>query len=92
VLAWDGERLAGFAEWFVVNDEPIINSIVAARSHWGTPAAPAAGTRAMQRLFDLGYRTLISAVSSRNAPSYAIHLRHGWRRVGENSRNYVRRF
>jgi hypothetical protein len=30
-------------------------------------------------------------VSSRNAASYKLHLRHGWRRVGENCRNYVRK-
>jgi hypothetical protein len=92
VLVWDGERIAGFAEWFSINGEAIINSIVAARPHWGTHAAPAAGTRAMQRMIDHGYRPLVSAVSSRNAASYKLQYRHGWRRVRENSRNYVRKF
>ena len=92
VLGWEGENLVGYAEWFIVNDEPLINSITAARSHWGTHVAPAVGTRAMQQMFDLGYRHLFSSVSSRNTASYKLQYRHGWRRIVENARNYVRRF
>jgi RimJ/RimL family protein N-acetyltransferase len=92
VLAWEGERMVGYAEWIVANDKPLMNSLVAARSHWGTPVAAAAGTQAMEYMLALGYRTLYSSVISKNAASIKLQQRHGWRLTTELARTYVRRF
>lgn len=89
VLAWDEGRLVGYAEWFVYDDKPTMNSLVAARSHWGTSVAAAAGTKAMELMLELGYRTLQSSVISRNAASIKLQLRHGWRITKEQGRTYV---
>lgn len=92
VICWDGSVLASFAEWGVLDDKPIITSIAAARSHWGTSAAAAAGTRAMQCLVDMGHRRLLTYASTRNTAAYKLHLRHGWREVRVVSPNYIRKF
>ena len=67
VLAMEQDRLVGYAEWFVVDGKPCINSFVAARSHWGTPVGAAVGTKAMQILVELGHRKIESSVVSTNA-------------------------
>lgn len=91
VICWDGDSMASFAEWGVLDDKPIVTSIVAARSHWGTSAAAAAGTRAMQHLLDMGYRRLLTYASTRNTAAYKLHLRYGWREVKVVSPVYIRK-
>ena len=90
VLALEGDRLVGYAEWFVTDGTPWVNSFVAARSHWGTPIGAAVGVKAMQILIELGHRKLESSVRSNNAASMKLHLKHGWRRGAEQMRTYVR--
>jgi RimJ/RimL family protein N-acetyltransferase len=92
VLALEGDRLVGYAEWFVTDGKPYINSFVAARSHWGTPIGAAVGVKAMQILIELGHRKIESSVFSTNTPSMKLHLKHGWRVAGEQARTYVRMF
>jgi hypothetical protein len=92
VLARDGDRIVGYAELFVYEGKPCINSFVAARSHWGTPVGAAVGTKAMAILVGLGHRKLFSSVNASNAASMKLHMKHGWRIVTEQSRSYVRRF
>jgi hypothetical protein len=91
VICWDEDRMASFAEWSVLDDQPIISSIVCARSHWGTAAAAAAGTRAMQCLVDRGHRRILSYSSTRNAASHKLQLRLGWREVKVMNPIYVRK-
>ena len=90
LLAWDGDRLVGFIEYLAVKGEAWVNSLVVARSHWGTPAAAAIGTRAMQRLFEAGHRTIESYVRSNNAASIKLQIKLGWRKHSETSGVYVR--
>jgi RimJ/RimL family protein N-acetyltransferase len=90
VLALEEDHLVGYAEWFVTDGTPYINSFVAARSHWGTPVAAAVGIKAMEILIDLGYRKIESSVFSTNAASMKLHLKHGWRAAAEQVRTYVR--
>jgi RimJ/RimL family protein N-acetyltransferase len=92
VLALEENRLVGYAEWFVTDGKPCINSFVAARSHWGTPIGEAVGLKAMQILIELGHRKIESGVFSTNAPSMKLHLKNGWRAVAEQVRTYVRAF
>jgi RimJ/RimL family protein N-acetyltransferase len=91
VLAMEQDRLVGYAEWFVMDGKPCINSFVAARSHWGTSVGAAVGTRAMQILVELGHRKIESSVVSTNAPSMKLHLKYGWRVAAEQARTYVRK-
>jgi RimJ/RimL family protein N-acetyltransferase len=90
VLAVEEDRLVGYAEWFVTDGKPYINSLVAARSHWGTPVAAGVGIKAMQILIELGHRKIESSVFSTNAPSMKLQLKHGWRVAAEQARTYVR--
>lgn len=92
VICWDEDRIASFAEWSVLEGKPVVTSIVCARSHWGTAAAAAAGTRAMQHLVDLGFRRLLTYASTSNAAAHKLHLRHGWREVKVTNPIYIRKF
>jgi RimJ/RimL family protein N-acetyltransferase len=92
VLCRDNGQLVGYGEWFVTKGRPVVNSFVAARSHWGTTVGAAVGIKAMERLFELGHRKMFSGVSSRNTPSMRLHLRYGWRVAEENCLRYVRKF
>ena len=91
VLAMEHDRLVGYAEWFVVDGKPCINSFVAARSHWGTPVGAAVGTKAMQTSSNSGTARSSSASFSTNAPSMKLHLKHGWHVAAEQARSYVRK-
>jgi hypothetical protein len=92
VLATENNRLVGYAECSVVDGNPWINSLVAARSHWGTAVAAAAGTMAMQIFVERGYRKIDSAVRSNNAAAIQLNLRHGWRLASELTHTFVRKF
>jgi hypothetical protein len=91
VICWDEDQMVSFAEWSVIDGQPIISSIVCARSHWGTATAAAAGTRAMQCLVDRGHRRILSYSSTRNAASHKLQLRFGWREVKVMNPIYVRK-
>lgn len=92
VLCRENGRLVGYGEWFVTKGRAVVNSFVAARSHWGTTVGAAVGIKAMERLFERGHRKMFSGVSSRNTPSMRLHLRYGWRVAEENCLRYVRKF
>jgi len=92
VLALDGDRIVGYAEWWVIDGEAWVNSIVAARSHWGTPVAAALGANAMHALLERGYRKMGACTASTNAPSLKLQKLVGWRVAGEDGCTYVRRF
>lgn len=92
VLCREDGRLVGYSEWFITNGRPVVNSFVAARSHWGTTVGAAVGLKAMDRLFERGHRKMFSGVSSRNTASMRLHLRYGWRVANEDYHRYVRKF
>lgn len=90
-VALDANRVVGYAEWLVTGGKPYISSVVAARSHWGTPVGAAVGIKAMAILVELGHRKIESSVFSNNAASMKLHLKHGWRVAAEQARTYVRK-
>lgn len=92
VLAMENDRVVGYAEWYVTDGKPWIESLAVARSHWGTAVAAAIGTKAMQILVELGHRDLASAVRSSNAASMRLIRKLGWRIGSELVRTFVRRF
>jgi RimJ/RimL family protein N-acetyltransferase len=90
VLAREGDRLVGYAQWRVTSGEAWVISLVVARSHWGTNVAPACGTRTMEHLLGLGYHKVFTNAVSTNAPTIDLHRRMGFRVVAEESRTFVR--
>jgi RimJ/RimL family protein N-acetyltransferase len=91
VLAWEGNRLIGFAQWCVNGGEAFISNLAVARSHWGTAISSAIGTRAMQLLFELGHRRVESIVHSNNAASMGLQRKLGWKVAREQAHTFVRR-
>jgi hypothetical protein len=92
VLAVENYRLVGYAEWLVTDGKPYINSLVAARSHWGTAVASALGTQAMQILLELGHHKIRSSdVRSNNAASLRLQQRFGWKVASERAHTFVRK-
>ena len=91
VLAWQGSRLIGFAEWCVSGGEALISNLAVARSHWGTAISSAVTTRAMQLLFELGHHKIHSVVHSNNAASMRMQLKLGWKVERELAQTFVRK-
>jgi hypothetical protein len=91
LLAWDGDRLAGLADWCVTGGEVFISSFAVARSHWGTRVSSAIATHAMQLLFELGHHKILSLVRSNNAASMRLQLKLGWKVEGELAQTFVRK-
>jgi hypothetical protein len=91
VLLRDEGRLVGHAEWLVVDGKAYINSLVVARSHWGTEVAASLGFETIRILLELGHRTIESSVISTNAPGVKLHVKCGCRTAAEQMRNYVRK-
>ena len=91
VLALEKDRLVGYAEWAVTDGKSYINSLVVARSHWGTAVARAIGLKTMQILLVLGHDKIGSAVRSNNAASLRLHLKNGWKAASEPIYTFVRK-
>jgi hypothetical protein len=91
VLLRDEGRLVGHAEWLVVDGKAYINSLVVARSHWGTEVAASLGFETIRILLELGHRTIESSLISTNVPAVKLHVKCGGRVAAEQMRNYVRK-
>jgi GNAT superfamily N-acetyltransferase len=91
MLAWDGGRLAGLAEWFATHSIVAVEDLAVARSHWGTSLAAAILGAVMQLLFELGYRHVKATVRSNNAAAMRLALNLGWKLDREWMQTFVRR-
>jgi RimJ/RimL family protein N-acetyltransferase len=91
VLAVENDRLVGHVEWFVTDGEPYVNSLVVARSHWGTAVASALLVKAVQSLCDLGHRKIGSDIRSNNAASMRLVRRLGWKAISQRLHTFVRK-
>jgi GNAT superfamily N-acetyltransferase len=91
LLAWDGERLAGLAEWFAAGSTVAVEDLAVARSHWGTSLGAAILSAVMQLLFELGYRRIKASVRSNNAAAMRLALNLGWKLDQEWMQTFVRK-
>lgn len=91
LLAWDGGRLAGLAEWFAVDGIIAVEDLAVARSHWGTTLGAAVLSAVMQLLFELGYRDIKANVRSNNVPAMRLALSLGWKVERERMQTFVRK-
>jgi len=87
ILLSDNGRLVGHAWMWIKQNECYVESLLVARSHWGTGASDALG-RALLRLASKGgCRAISGAVASTNRPSRSLMERHGFQVVSS-----IRRF
>jgi ribosomal protein S18 acetylase RimI-like enzyme len=91
LLAWDGGRLAGLAEWFAADGIVAVEDLAVARSHWGTSLGAAILSAVMQLLFELGYRHVKASVRSNNAAAMRLALSLGWKLDREWIQTFVRK-
>jgi hypothetical protein len=87
VLAWETDRLVGYADWSVSDGEVWITDYTSARVGIGA----AVGTKAMQLVLELGHRRIKSTVHSTNEASLLLLRTFGCKVTGELSRTFVRK-
>jgi hypothetical protein len=88
VLAWEQDRLVGYADWSVSDGEVWISDYASTRLGIGA----AVGTKAMQILLELGHRRIKSMCHSANEASVVLLLRKfGCKVTGELSRTFLRK-
>jgi hypothetical protein len=88
VLAWEQDRLVGYADWSVGDDEVWISDYASMRLGIGA----AVGTKAMQLVLELGHRRIKSMVHTANEASVLLLLRKfGCKVTGELTRSFVRK-
>jgi GNAT superfamily N-acetyltransferase len=92
VLAMENGRVVGYAEWLESDgNAPFIDSMVVARSHWGTAVAAAVVTKAIQILLERGHHKIESCVRSNNAASMRLGWKLGWKVASEMAPTFVRK-
>jgi hypothetical protein len=87
VLAWETDRLVGYADWSVSDGEVWIDDCTSARRGIGA----AVGTKAMQLLLELGHCRIKSVAHSTNEASLLLLRKFGWKVAGELSHTFVRK-
>jgi predicted GNAT family acetyltransferase len=90
-LALGGDRLIGYAEWWIVDGEAWINGVAVARSHWGTAIAATLSAKVMLVLLELGHHKIAAVVRSTNAAVMRRWQELGWKVAAELSDTFVRK-
>ncbi len=88
VLAWEKDRLVGYADWCVSDGEAWISDYVSARMGIGAAVATQAG----QILLERGHRKIHSLVQSANEASLLVLRKFGCKVTEELARTFVRKF
>jgi len=83
ILAWDGDRLAGFVSWIAMPEFAVWDNVVLARRYYGTGMAHTLGGAISDAAVAAGCSTLRGYVHATNHASRSLAERFGLRVCGE---------
>jgi len=86
--AWDGEVLAGYIGFLLVDDEAHITTIATAPSHQRKGVASTLIIDGIRALLPTGVKHLSLEVAAHNEPAQELYRRFGFAPVGVRKNNY----